>query len=67
MANDAVGTGGNDTLARPHFDNAGSLTVLPQREKDYGRSNQARLTRCLKERVPLECGRNGSVVRFRER
>ena len=31
---DAVGTGRNDTLAWPHFDNAGSPPVLPQREKD---------------------------------
>jgi hypothetical protein len=31
---DAVGTGRNDTLAWPHFDNAGSPSVLPQCEKD---------------------------------
>ena len=28
-----VGTGRNDTLAWPHFDNAGSPSILPQREK----------------------------------
>ena len=35
MADDAVGTGRNDTLARPHFDNAGSPSILPQSEKDH--------------------------------
>jgi len=34
MSDDAVSSGGNDTLVRPHFDNAGSPSVLPQREKD---------------------------------
>jgi hypothetical protein len=34
MADDTVGSGGNDTLARPHFDNAGGPFVFAQREKD---------------------------------
>ena len=34
VADDPVGSARNDTLARLHFDNAGSPSVLPQREKD---------------------------------
>ena len=45
VADDAVGTSRNDTLARPHFDNAGSPSILPQSEKDL-RSNRPRLANC---------------------
>ena len=34
VANDAVGSGRNNTLARLHFDNAGSPSVLPHCQKD---------------------------------